>query len=290
MGGNDKRKTIMKTLLLTFAGTCLIGGFVFYFSQKHQRAHGASAAAPTSIAAAQEPLQLASPQVSEQPTQQVVPKVEVTAAPGPTPEPAGSAAATKVSNSLPFQQMIQTLLSPQASFDQKQAVWQQLKDSGKMDLAISDLEQRATSNPNSAEYPATLGQAYLQKAGMLKDIREQGILGLKADQSFDAALNLDASNWDAGFWKAAAMSYWPPQLGKGQEVVERFAELIKQQETQAPQPQFAQTYVLLGEQYQKQGYPDYAKQIWERGASFFPNNSQLLEKLTPTQPQQAAAR
>src|SRR5262249_23736031 len=160
------------------------------------------------------------------------------------------------SNPLSFQQTMQTLVSPQTSFEQKRAAWQQLKDSGKMDLAISDLEQRAASNPNSAEYPATLGQAYLQKAGMLKDIREQGILGMKAAQAFVGALNLDPANWDAKFWKPAAMSYWPPQLGKSQEVVERFAELIKQQETQPAQPQFAQTYVLLGDQYQKQGYAD----------------------------------
>jgi tetratricopeptide (TPR) repeat protein len=185
--------------------------------------------------------------------------------------------------------MMQTLISPQASFDQKQVVWQQLKDSGKMDLAISDLQQLAASNPTFAEYPATLGQAYLQKAGMLKDIREQGILGMKADQSFDVALNIDPANWDAGFWKAAAMSYWPPQLGKEQEVVERLAELIKLQEAQPPQPQFAQTYLLLGEQYQKQGYPDYAKQIWQRGGTFFPDNSQLQAKLTQIQPEQAAA-
>jgi len=103
-------------------------------------------------------------------------------------------------------------------------------------------------------------------------------------------LQLDPSNWEAGFWKATAMSYWPPQLGKGQEVVERFAELIKQQENQPTQPQFAQTYVLLGEQYQKQGYPDYARQIWERGSGFFPNNSQLQQKLTQHQAEQTAAR
>ena len=221
----------------------------------------------------------------------------------PTPQPSSVEAET-VQKALPvsaaapqpkteafpaLQQSIQTLTSP-ASFDQKQAIWQQLKDAGKLDLAITELEQRAASSPNTAEFPATLGQAYLQKAAMLKDIREQGILGMKADQSFDAALNLDPANWEAGFWKAAAMSYWPPQLNKGQEVIERFAELVKLQETQPAQPQFAQTYVLLGEQYQKQGYADYARQIWERGGALFPNDPKLLEKLSQPRPEQTAAR
>ena len=60
-----------------------------------------------------------------------------------------------------------------------------------VDQAISELEQSATAQPNLAEYPAALGQAYLQKAGSIQDVREQGILGMKADQSFDAALALD---------------------------------------------------------------------------------------------------
>jgi tetratricopeptide (TPR) repeat protein len=185
-----------------------------------------------------------------------------------------------------------TLLSPQSTFAQKQEALQRVKDSGHLDQLISELERRAVAEPTLAENPATLGQAYLQKAGTLNDVREQGILGLKADQSFEAALNIDPSNWDAGFWKAAAMSYWPPQLGKGPEVIQRFVDLMKLQEAQSPQPQFAQTYVILGEQYQKQGYPDYATQVWQRGAALFPNEAKLLEKLNQpqTQNQQAAAR
>jgi tetratricopeptide (TPR) repeat protein len=286
----NQEKTIMKNLLLTFIGTCLIGGLAFYACQKYQRPQNVRTSVSSTMGSPQEQAQSASPLASPEATQEVPTKVEVTVASTAAPEIDTSSVVAKSSSPLPFQQMMQTLISPQTSFEQKQAAWQQLKDSGKMDLAISDLEQRAASNPNSAEYPATLGQAYLQKAGMLKDIREQGILGMKADQSFDAALNLDSANWDAAFWKATAMSYWPPQLGKGQEVVERFAELIKQQETQPVQPQFAQTYVLLGDQYQKQGYADYAKQIWQRGAGFFPNNPQLQEKLAQVQPQQAATQ
>jgi tetratricopeptide (TPR) repeat protein len=199
-------------------------------------------------------------------------------------------AANKTAPSLPFQQALDTLVSGQTTFMQKQAAWQQLRDAGQLDQLITEVEQRAGSNPTTPEYPATLGQAYLQKAGTLRDIREQGILGMKADQSFDAALHLDPSNWEAGFWKATAMSYWPPQLGKGQEVIDRFVDLMNLQEGQPTQPQFVQTYVSLGEQCQRQGYPDYARQVWQRGAALFPNDQRLTEKLSQPKTEQAAAR
>ena len=181
-------------------------------------------------------------------------------------------------------QAIANLVSPQAAFSQKQAAWQQLSASGKLDQAITHLEQQVAANPKAAEYPATLGQAYLHKAGTIQDVREQGILGMKADQNFEAALALDPANWEARFWRATAMSYWPPQLNKTQEVIENVLELVKLQEAQAPQPQFAQTYVLLGEQYQKSGYEEYATQAWQRGAQLFPGDPRLRDKLTTPAP------
>ncbi len=177
---------------------------------------------------------------------------------------------------------VNTFLAVNSSFQQKQAAWAQLKQAGRLDEAIGQLEERAANDKRSPEIPASLGQAYLQKAGSIQDIREQGILGLKADQSFDLALNLDPENWEARFWKATAMSYWPPQLGKGKEVLEHLVELVRQQELLPPKPEFAQVYALLGDQYQKQGYADYATQAWKRGLALFPNDPALTGKLTET--------
>lgn len=178
-----------------------------------------------------------------------------------------------------FKLALDALLSPQASYAQKQEAWKQLRDTGKLDQAISELEQRAANNPQAAEYSAVLGQAYLQKCATIQDVREQGILAMKADQVFDAALQLDPANWEARFTKAVAMSYWPPQMNKGQEVIDHFTQLINQQEGQPPQPQFAQTYVWLGDQYQKAGNNDYARAAWQRGAALFPNDSTLPKRL-----------
>lgn len=180
-----------------------------------------------------------------------------------------------------FKQTIELLVSPQTDFGQKQAVWQRLRGEGKLDQVIKELEQRVADHPAAPECPTALGQAYVNKIPTSQDSHEPAILGLKADQSFDAALQIDPSYWEARFFKAAALSYWPEELNKGAEVVEQFNELIKQQEAMPPQPHFAQTYVLLGKQYQKEGYTDYARQVWQRGAALFPNDS-ALRKLATT--------
>ena len=178
---------------------------------------------------------------------------------------------------------VDVLVSPQASHQQKQEAWKYLGDAGKLDQAIAELERRMTNDLSNAECPAALGHAYLHKCGTIKDVREQGILAMQADKMFDTALGLDVSNWDARFMKAVAMSYWPPMLNKGDEVIQHFQTLIQQQETQAPQPQFAETYAWLGDQYQKAGRADDAKAVWQRGASLFPADEKLRTKLTSAQ-------
>lgn len=187
-------------------------------------------------------------------------------------------------NSTPFSQAIDTLVSPRISFQQKQTAWKQLRDAGQLDQAIEALKQGAVNNPTSAEYPARLGEAELQKAGAIfqngGNVSEMGIWGMQADRSFDAALKLDPSNWEAQFFKADAMSHWPAELNKGEEVIQRLSSLIDQQATMSPQPQFAQTYVLLGDQYQKMGKPDYAEATWQLGAEKFPNDPTLQKKIS----------
>ncbi|HEY5913903.1 MAG TPA: hypothetical protein VJA21_25215 [Verrucomicrobiae bacterium] len=281
----------MKTLVLIIMGVCLVGGFWLYLARHSTQripAQNATLEVPGNSEGS-EPASTASsqPDAEAQPlmaTRGKAARAVIEANTGGVNIPPAAPP------SLPYQQALSVLVSSQAGFEQKQAAWKHLRDSGKLDQVIGDLEQRASANPTVAEYPAALGQACLQKAGTLNDIREQGILGLKADQSFDAALNLDPSNWEAGFWKATAMSYWPPQLGKGSEVITRFVELAKLQEGQPTQPQFAQTYLLLGDQYQKQGYPDYARQTWQRGATLFPNDTTLAQRLTQPTPEQATVR
>jgi hypothetical protein len=176
-------------------------------------------------------------------------------------------------------QAVEVLVSPQVGYGQKQDAWKQLRDQGRLDLAIQDLEQRMAADPQAAAYPAALGQAYFKKCATLQDQREQAILAMQADKVLDLALNLDPANWEARFNKAVAMSYWPASMNKGPEVVEHFRTLIEQQEAQPQQPHFADSYVLLGDQYQKAGRADYARMVWERGAGLFPAHDGLKQKL-----------
>jgi len=171
------------------------------------------------------------------------------------------------------------LVSSLVSFQEKQAIWKQLREQYKLDQLIGVLEKGAADHPTAAEYPAALGQACINKIPASRDPRDPAILGLKADQYFDAALKLDPSNWEARFFKAASMSYWPPELNKTPEVIQQLNGLIEQQEKVAAQPQFSRTYALLGEQYQKAGYPDYARQVWQRGAALFPDNDTLKKQV-----------
>ena len=174
---------------------------------------------------------------------------------------------------------VDVLVSPQASHQQKQEAWKYLGDAGKLDQVIAELEKRTASDTNNADCPAALGHAYLHKCGTIKDVREQGILAMQADKQFDTALSLDPSNWEARFIKAVAMSYWPPMLNKGDEVIQHFQTLIQQQEALTPQPQFAETYAWLGDQYQRAGRADDARTVWQRGAALFPADEKLRTKL-----------
>jgi hypothetical protein len=223
----------------------------------------------------EEPLQPA-PQSSEGSTQ---PSVAIPVA----SDTASDSAAIPVPHSTPFSRAIDTLVSPQASFQQKHEAWRQLRDAGQLDEVIVALKEGAADNPNSAAYPAALGQAQLYKAGEVAwsggTISEMGMLGMQADQNFDHALTLDPANWEAQFFKAVAMSHWPLELNKGEEVVQRLSSLIDQQDTLTPQPQFAQTYVVLGDQYQKMGEPDYALATWQIGAQKFPSDPALQQKI-----------
>jgi tetratricopeptide (TPR) repeat protein len=154
-----------------------------------------------------------------------------------------------------------------------------LRDAGELDQALATLKQGAANNPASAEYPTALGEAYVYKLQTIRDYHEVAILALQADQSFNTALGLDPANWEARFFKAASLSHWPPEMNKGPEVIQQLSNLIDQQEAMPQQPQFAQTYALLGDQYQKAGQPDYAVQTWRLGLAKFPGDSTLQGRI-----------
>jgi tetratricopeptide (TPR) repeat protein len=210
--------------------------------------------------------------------------IALSSAPGPKMAgariPESSSRPSAAVPGITFDQILETLVSSQAGFEQKQAAWKQLRSGGKIDQAIIELEQRLAGRVSkSPEMVAALGQAYWQKCASIEDIREQAILIMKADQMFDKALNLEPANWEARYTKALAMSYWPSEMNKGSEVIVQFRSLIEQQEAQLAQPEFERSYVRLGEAYEKAGLRDYALQVWQRGSAWFPESQELKKKL-----------
>jgi hypothetical protein len=182
-----------------------------------------------------------------------------------------------------LEQAVNLLVSPQATFMQKQAVWGQLRNTGQIGSVITALKERQTAEPGSAEILTQLGVAYLINISTTQDVREQGIGGMKADMSFDTALQLDPTNWEAGFYKASALTHWPDSMKMGPQVIQRFTTLIEQQETQPARAEFVQSYVLLGDQYQKSGQAEEARQAWARGLVVFPGSQALAQRLSPGQ-------
>jgi tetratricopeptide (TPR) repeat protein len=224
-----------------------------------------------------EKLNFSTPLISDEPAEAVA------SATSPATPALPAPAANKPLTAETLSPVVQTLVSRQTSYAQKLAAWKQLLDTHQLDKAIAELERAAQADPSEAEYPTALGIAYVQQLRALQDFREQSILAIKADQTFDQALELDPTSWEARFWKALSLSYWPEGLNKSSEVIDHFVTLVEQQEKQSPQPQFAETYVRLGEQYQKAGYADYARETWQRGAALFPSDSALREKLATAQ-------
>ena len=269
----------MKTTVILFAGlgVVLAGGVVYFKLQK------APSAPPTIVEPASAPVSAVPENVAAaaKPAPPVAEPVPVPA-PNPVTNPVGSDPETEVGAA--FRKKMDALLSPQLTPGQKHALFEQFRKAGQMDQVIAELKRRATENPTDPEIPTTLGEALLNKVRVLHeaggDVNEVGILALQADQSFNAALKLDPANWEAQFVKYSSMYYWPANATRDNETAQKLSGLIDQQEALPQQPYFAQTYVVLGNQYQKIGKPDFAEATWRLGLTKFPSDPALLKKLS----------
>jgi hypothetical protein len=79
--------------------------------------------------------------------------------------------------------------------------------------------------------------------------------------------------------KSISQTFWPADPARDAQTVQTLSSLIDRQETMAPSPDFAQTYLYLGNEYQKIGQPDKAQATWQIGLQKFPNDPALLKKI-----------
>jgi tetratricopeptide (TPR) repeat protein len=163
--------------------------------------------------------------------------------------------------------------------DAREELWKQIRDAGLTDEIIKRMEAYAAANPQSPDAQVLLGEAYLHKIFEVGSGPESGLWATKADKAWDAALALDPQHWDARFSKAVSLSFWPPMFGKQAEAINHFETLIAQQESQASKPQFAQTYLWLGNLYMQQGKTEQAKETYAKGLAQFPGDEDLTKQL-----------
>ena len=158
-------------------------------------------------------------------------------------------------------------------------VFEELRKSGRMDEYVAALEARVEADPDDPDLRVALGMSYLQALFGKGGTPESGVLAMKADAAFDAALELDGTNWDARFVKAVALSNWPAFLGRTNEAILHFEVLIEQQENLPPQDNFAETWLYLGNMYDQTGRAEEARSAWQRGLERFPDDAALRERL-----------
>ena len=154
-------------------------------------------------------------------------------APAPVAEPVAAkklVGNSKLADPGLIRHAVEVLLDTKSTSEEKQAVWNELREASKMDEAITALEARVAADPDSATDAAELGVAYLKNCGVVTDKRDQAIYAMQADKMFDTALALDPANWDARYNKAVDESYWPANMNKEPDVVQNFLTLIEQQE------------------------------------------------------------
>jgi tetratricopeptide (TPR) repeat protein len=270
----------MKTFIMTLLVGCvaIIAGAIVYLD--HQK--GPPAPKPVAETPASQSDEPASPEN--------IPAPSPHPAVAPTPAaPAQVMAAATITNQAaadsasPLHKKVEALLSAKSGAE-KHALFEELRKDGQLDAAIADLKQMAADNPNDPEIPTTIGEAELNEIRALNeagsDNKDQmGILAMEADQEFNAALKIDPQNWEAQFVKDSAMYYWPANPQMDNQVVQNLTSLIDQQETMPANPDFAQAYIVLGNEYQKIGQPDKALATWQLGAQEYPSDATLQKKL-----------
>ena len=180
---------------------------------------------------------------------------------------------------MPIQDILKLFRIEQFGQTGAERLFQALRDNGRMDEYVEALQAEVDKDPSNPELRTALGIAYLQKLFGATPGPDSGVLAMEADMSFDKALELDSTNWRARYMKAVSLSNWPAFLGKTGEAIANFETLITQQETVDSRPEFAQTYLFLGNMYQQIGEPEKALAVWRQGHDLFPLSAELQTQL-----------
>jgi tetratricopeptide (TPR) repeat protein len=266
-----------KFIILTIITAAVVAGAIVYLNKQKTSAPPAPVPLIASTQSEPQPEEIVSTAKPQPPPPVATPALVL------APAAAVAPVATNIISNEETNSIRKTVDALLAARSGKHAMFQQL-NKDQLEAVIADLQQRAVANPNDAEIPTTLGEAQLNLVRTLHesgsaDQDQVGILAMQADQNFNAALKIDPQNWEAQFVKAATMVYWPPNEARDNNAAQMLSHLIDQQETLPQQPEFAQTYLALGNQYQKMGKLQEAMATWTLGAQKFPSDPALQGKI-----------
>jgi tetratricopeptide (TPR) repeat protein len=192
----------------------------------------------------------------------------------------GAGAASKPAKPLTAAEVMRRLAEDDLSDMETEQLWHDAITAGLMDEIIKAYEKRVKADPNNPDLQTELAEAYINKITEVGNGPMAGVYGMKADKAYDAALAADPEHWDARFGKAIALSFWPPALGKQGEAIKQFETLLEKQARQASRPEFAHTFLFLGNMYAQQGKTDLAIATWKKGLVAFPDHSDLTNQIS----------
>ena len=110
------------------------------------------------------------------------------------------------------------------------------------------------------------------------DMMGAGALIGQANALLEEALQIDSTHWEARFTLAMHHFHTPEFLGRAPDAM-RHLEILLRQQGDAAQPNFAETYLYLGDLYRRAGRADDATATWRRGAVLFPSDARFAQKL-----------
>jgi len=194
---------------------------------------------------------------------------------------AGAMGALGAGNYASVDEAIAALQGAGDDWEAQIAVMQAASDAGLLDSMIEELERRTEAQPDSEGAHLELAMGYLQKIFDSGNSPESGLWAGKLDKTYDRALEINDTSWNARFGKAVSLSNWPAFLGKQNEAIRQFEILREQQSVSPDKGGFAETYLYLGNLYQQTGQADKARGVWEEGSSRFPEHSGLQGQLNP---------
>ncbi|MHC4821825.1 MAG: tetratricopeptide repeat protein, partial [Planctomycetota bacterium] len=185
----------------------------------------------------------------------------------------------KAADAAELGRILQTLRDGAVSGENLHEILSRARDLGGLDEAVAAVEAWAAGRKTDPDARVMLGWAYTEKLLAVPDGPERGQWANKALMSYDEALRLDPSHWDAQFQKSMNLSQWPAFLGRQKDAIEGFEKLVKQQESGASEDRFAETYFQLGNTYRAAGNLEKAKEAFQRGLDRFPDSKRLKDQL-----------